>query len=313
MDTVLRTPPARFDDLPDYPFDPHYATVHHPRLGEVAMHYVDEGPEDRPVALLLHGEPTWSYLYRHIIPVLAGNGYRVVAPDFIGFGKSDKLPRREDYSVALFVDWLAALVEELDLRDIVLVCQDWGGPIGLRVLASMPERFAAVVAANTLLPNCEEPPNGVADWPGQLVEDWVEMVRRMDDIAVGQTVAGVCVNLPAAAVVAAYDAPFPAAKYKAGVLAFPLLIPLNEEMTCCEDNRRAWHELERFEKPFITAFSDGDPSTAGWAEVFRRRIPGARGRPPVTIANAGHFLQEEQPAALAAVVLDALRAVASGA
>jgi haloalkane dehalogenase len=312
MKKVLRTPPGRFDGLPDYPFDPHFATVQHPKLGELAMHYVDEGPDDRPVALLLHGEPTWSYVYRNVIPVLANAGYRVIAPDCIGFGKSDKLPRRENYTVALHVEWLAALVEQLELRDIVLVCQDWGGPIGLRVLASMPERFAAVVAANTLLPNCEDPPNGIAGWPGQLVEDWVEMVRGMEDIAVGETVAGVCLRRPPDAVVQAYDAPFPGPEFKSGVLAFPLLIPLSEEMVGCEENRQVWHELERFDKPFITAFSDSDPSTSAWAEVFRRRIPGARGRKEITIANAGHFLQEEQPAALTAAVLDVLRSIAAG-
>lgn len=303
MSGALRTPAERFAGLPDFPFAAHAVEIQEPDEGALRMCYVDEGEPDAPVVLMLHGEPSWSFAYRHVIRAVADAGYRAVAPDHIGFGRSDKLPRRSDYSYARFVDWMCRFVRALDLRDVTLLCQDWGGPIGLSTLAAMPERFAAVVAANTLLPNCEPPPRGVAPWPGELIGNWVETARRADDLPVAEIVGGVCVTPLSDALKAAYDAPFPDASYKAAVLEFPALIPIREDMPGVAENRAVWRVLEGWEKPFVTAFSDGDPTTADWAGVFRHRIPGADNDLHTTIAKAGHFVQEEQGEALAEVVL----------
>jgi haloalkane dehalogenase len=305
--TVLRTPDECFRDLPDFAFAPNYFLLNDQRFGALRMHYIDEGPRDAPVVLMLHGEPTWSFLYRKIIAPVAAAGYRAVAPDFIGFGRSDKLVRRADYSYQAFVDWMTQFIQALDLRNITLVCQDWGGPIGLRLLAAMPERFSAVLAANTLLPTCEAPPRGIAGWPGAIIETWVQTSKAADDLPVSEIVAGTCVRRPDANILRGYDAPFPSAAHKAGVLEFPSLIPIAEDMPGVSENRRAWQVLERFDKPFLTAFSDSDPSTKAWEQVFRERVPGAAGQPHTEIIGAGHFLQEEKGEALAAVLLDFLQ------
>jgi len=304
---VLRTDEARFAGLADFAFTPRYVQVSDPQLGSLRMAAIDEGPRAAPVALLLHGEPTWSYLYRKVIPRVTQAGFRAVAPDFIGFGRSDKLAHRGDYTYEGFVSWLRAFVDALDLTRITLVCQDWGGPIGLRVLAEQPQRFAAVLAANTLLPNCEPPPRGIREWPGALIESWVATAAAASDLPVSGIIAAVCRRPPAAEALRAYDAPFPDASFKSGVLAFPALIPIRADLPGIAENRNAWAVLERFEQPFMTAFSDADPTTAPWAEVFQRRVPGAAGQPHTTIRDAGHFLQEEQGEALAAVLVELLR------
>lgn len=312
---VLRTPEHRFDDLPGFVFAPRYCTVHDARYGELRMHYLDESLDEglnkeastRPVALLLHGEPTWSYLYRNVIPAISAAGFRAIAPDHIGFGRSDKLPRREDYSYQKFVDWLCEFIEALDLRRITLVCQDWGGPIGLRALSELPDRFDAVLATNTVLPNCEPPPHGVANWPGKQISDWVAMCRDSSDLPISEIVAGTCVRRPAANILRAYDAPFPDASYKAAPLQITCLIPIEERMAGVVENRRAWELFERFDKPFLTAFSDADPSTKAWEKVFRGRVPGANDQPHCEIKNAGHFVQEEAGEELAAVLVEMMR------
>jgi len=304
MTAILRTPDHRFTGLPDFPWTPRYLQLADRQLGSLRMHYLDEGPRAGPVVLLLHGEPSWCFLYRHMIRDLTGRGLRCVAPDLIGFGRSDKPAQRSDYSYAGHVAQMTELVEALNLRDIILVCQDWGGPIGLSVLARMPERFQAVVAANTLLPNCEGPPAGVASWPGEVIEQWVATTRSANDLPIGEVVAGVSVTPLSASVRAAYDAPFPTPAFKAAALEFPSLIPIHKDMPGVAENRQTWRLLEQWRKPFVTAFSDSDPATAAWADVFRQRIPGARGRSHPTIHRAGHFLQEEQGPALAAVVAE---------
>ncbi|HUA89480.1 MAG TPA: haloalkane dehalogenase [Steroidobacteraceae bacterium] len=304
---VLRTDEARFAQLADFPFRPHYVEVDGGRFGPLRMATIDEGARGAGVALLLHGEPSWSYLYRKVIPRVTAAGFRAVAPDLIGFGRSDKLAERGAYSYDAHVGWLASLVEQLGLERVTLVCQDWGGPIGLRVLAQQPQRFRAVLAANTLLPNCEAPPRGVADWPGAIIENWVATANAATDLPVSAIIAGVCRNPPSAAALAAYDAPFPDARHKAAVLAFPGLIPIRPEMPGIAQNREVWAVLERFTRPFVTAFSDADPTTAPWAEVFRARVPGAAGQPHAVIRDAGHFLQEEQGEALGEVLLELLR------
>ena len=303
---ILRTDEGRFAGL-DFPYAPHYVALRDGRFGALRMAAIDEGPRDAPVALLLHGEPTWGYLYRHIIPRVVAAGFRAVAPDFIGFGRSDKLARRADYSYAAFVGWLHEFVETLDLTRITLVCQDWGGPIGLSVLAGLPQRFAAVLAANTLLPNCEAPPLGVAGWPGETIENWAAYAASVDDFQMSAIIGAVSRRPLTALAQRAYDAPFPDATYKAAALAFPPLIPIRADMPGIAENRRVWQMLEKFERPFVTAFSDSDPTTAPWAQVFRRRVPGAAGQVHPVIAGAGHFLQEDAGEALAEVLVGLLR------
>lgn len=303
---ILRTDEARFAGL-DLPFSPRYVELADGSFGGLRMAALDEGPRAAPVALLLHGEPTWSYLYRNIIPEVTAAGFRAVAPDFIGFGRSDKLPRRTDYSYDGFVGWLRQFIEALDLRRITLVCQDWGGPIGLRVLAALPERFAGVLAANTLLPNCEPPPRGIAGWPGEVITNWAAYAAGAHDMSVSEIIGGVSKRPLGEAARRAYDAPFPDASYKAAVLAFPPLIPIREDMPGITENRTTWEFLEKFERPFVTAFSDSDPTTAPWAEVFRKRIPGAARQPHAVIPQAGHFLQEDAGAVLAKVLVEFLR------
>jgi len=304
MPTVLRTSDARFAGLPDYPFAPHYAEIADGRFGSLRMHFVDEGPRDAPVALMLHGEPTWSFLYRKMIPIVAAAGYRAVAPDMIGFGRSDKPASRTDYSYQGFVDQLKAFIIGQDLKRMTLVCQDWGGPIGLRALSELTDRFDAVLATNTLIPNCEPPPKGVAGWPGKQIEDWAALCRTSDDLPISEIVSGVGVDRLPDAVRAAYDAPFPDASYKAGTLQITCCIPIAETMAGVAENRKAWEVIETFDRPFLTAFSDRDPSTKGWEAIFRDRVPGAKGQSHVEIANAGHFVQEEQGPALARVLVE---------
>ncbi len=305
---VLRTPEERFSGLPGYAYAPHYAEVPGGPLGPLRMHYVDEGPRDGGIVLMLHGNPTWSFLYRRLIGPVVAAGHRVIAPDMVGFGRSDKPLARADYSYDRFVAWMLSFVDALDLRNVTLLCQDWGGPIGLRLVAERQERFAAVLATNTLLPNCDPPPLGVADWPGEAILAWIETCRTSDDLPVAELVARATVTRPEPSVLAGYEAPFPDARYKAGMLQITCGIPVDEQAEGLEANRSAWCVLEGWRKPFLTAFSDADPATADWAGVFQRRIPGAAGRPHTTIPGAGHFVQEEQGAALAQVLIAFLAA-----
>lgn len=292
---VLRTPDERFADLPDFPFAPHYVDV-----DELRMHYLDEGPADAEVVLLLHGEPSWSYLYRRMIPVLVDAGLRAVAIDLVGFGRSDKPTRREDYTYQAHVDWTWAAIEAIGLTGITLVCQDWGGLIGLRLVGEHPDRFARVVAANTTLPTGDQ-------HPGEAFLAWQRFSQETPDFPVGNIVDGGCVSALPADVIAAYDAPFPDDSYKAGARQFPTLVPTSPDDPAAPANRAAWEGLRRFEKPFLCAFSDSDPITRGADAALRKFIPGAQGRPEVTIAGGGHFLQEDKGRELAAVVVDFIR------
>jgi haloalkane dehalogenase len=306
---VLRTPEERFDHLPGYRFEPHYLTVEHPRQGAVRLHYLDEGPKHAPVALLLHGEPTWSFLYRRVIPIITAAGFRAVAPDYPGFGRSDKLPAREDTTFGGLVAQVRSVVEQLDLRRAVLVGQDWGGPIGLRVLSEVPDRFSAALVTNTVLPNCEPPPRGVAGWPGPIIEPWVKLCTEATDLPVSQIVASTFVTPADPAMLAAYDAPFPDATYKSAVLAITTRIPLTADYPGVEENRRAWQVLERWTKPFLTAFSDGDPATKAWEPIFQARIPGAKGQPHAEIKGAGHFVQEESGETLGRILAELMESL----
>jgi len=312
---TLRTPDDRFANLPGYPFEPHYTEIpthpapsdrpaggpadSHDEGGTLRVHYVDEGPADAAeTVLLLHGEPSWSYLYRKMIPVITAAGHRAVAPDLVGFGRSDKPTKRSDYTYQRHVDWLRAIVfDHLDLRGVTLVCQDWGGLLGLRLVAEHPDRFARVVAANTFLPT------GDRD-PGEAFLAWQKFSQEVPELPVGRIVAGGCASAPPDDVVAAYDAPFPDESYKEGARQFPLLVPTRPDDPAAEPNRRAWESLERFDKPFLTAFADKDPITKGGERHLRERIAGAKGQAHTEIADAGHFLQEDQGERLAEVVVE---------
>ena len=292
---IVRTPDARFASLPGYPFAPHYTET-----GGVRIHYVDEGPRTARPVLLLHGEPSWSYLYRKMIPILTAAGHRAVAPDLVGFGRSDKPVRREDYTYQRHVDWMRHVVVALDLRDATLVCQDWGGLLGLRLVAEHPERFARVVAANTFLPTGDVP-------AGPAFLAWKEYSQTMPEFHVGGIVRGGCTTDLAPEVIAAYDAPFPDDRHKAGARQFPVLVPVRPDDPASAANRKAWEVLSRWTKPFLTAFSDQDPITRGGDHAFQERIPGTKGQPHTTIAGGGHFLQEDCGEALARVVVEFLR------
>ncbi len=297
----LRTPDECFNGLPGYAFAPHYLEVDDSEGGTLRVHYVDEGPRDAAPVLLLHGEPSWSYLYRKMIHPLVEDGHRVIAPDLVGFGRSDKPSQREDYTYARHVFWMQSVLDQLRLDGITLVCQDWGGLIGLRLVAENPDRFARVVAANTMLPTGDH-------HPGDAFLKWQEFSQNTPVFPVGKIIQSGLATGMDEAVMAAYDAPFPQEEYKAGARQFPVLVPTSPDDPASEDNRRAWEVLRQWKKPFLTAFSDKDPITGGGERVLQKQIPGCQGQPHVTIENGGHFLQEDQGERLAAVVSDFIRA-----
>jgi haloalkane dehalogenase len=240
-----------------------------------------------------------------MIPLLAGAGLRAVAPDLVGFGRSDKPAERSHYSYQRHVDWLRACLDALGLPPVTLVCQDWGGLLGLRLVAEEPRRFARVVAANTFLPTGDAP-------PPEAFFAWRRFSQETPEFSVGRIVSGGCKQALAAEVQAAYDAPFPDELHKAGARAFPLLVPTRPDDPASEPNRRAWQSLLGFEKPFLTAFGDSDPITRGADKPLQARIPGARGQPHTTITGAGHFLQEDRGEELARVVIDFVRRTPGG-
>lgn len=297
---TLRTPDERFDGLPDYPFEPHYVDVPDNRGGELRIHTVDEGPRDAPPVLLMHGEPSWSFLYRTMIPVLVDAGLRAIAPDLVGFGRSDKPAARADYTYQRHVDWMTSFLERIDLRHATFVGQDWGGLIGLRLVAEHPERFARAVAANTFLPT------GDRD-PGDAFLAWQRFSQETPDFAVGAIVNGGCTSDLPPEVIAAYDAPFPDDSFKEGARQFPMLVPTSPDDPAAGPNRAAWDALRRWTKPFLCAFSDHDPITKGADAVLRAEIPGCAGQPHVTIDGGGHFLQEDCGPELAGVIVDFVR------
>jgi haloalkane dehalogenase len=288
---VVRTPDDRFAGLADWPWAPRYVEV-----DGLRVHWVTDGPPDADPVLLLHGEPSWGYLYRTMIPVLTAAGHRVVGPDLVGFGRSDKPVDRAAYTYAAHLRWLTGTVEALDLRRVTLVCQDWGGLLGLRLVAEQPERFARVVAANTGLP--------VGDRPlGELWQRFRQVMETAPDVRISRIVAAGCRRPLSPAAAAAYDAPFPDDDAKAGARTFPGLVPQTPDDPEAAPNRRAWAVLAELDLPFLTAFSDADPITAGGERPFQERLRGAWGRDHVTIAGAGHFLQEDAGPELAAAVV----------
>jgi haloalkane dehalogenase len=305
----LRTPDDLFSDLPGFPFAPHFV----PLSDGLRMHHVDEGPRDGKAVLLLHGQPTWSYLYRKVIPVLVGHGYRVIAPDLIGFGRSDKPIRRTDHSVQAHTSWLLELLDALWLTDITLVAQDWGGPFGLGILARSPERFSWVVATNTVLHTADPSLAGQLNWAchtmpdgsvsiAQTLLDYQRITQEIVQFRPGLFVQGGTTTELPDDVVAAYNAPFPEESFCAGPRQLPLLMGLTQASTCARQNKRTLKALEAFDRPFLTAFSDGDPSTQGWERFFQEHVPGAADQSHVVIEGAGHFLQEDQGDELADVI-----------
>jgi haloalkane dehalogenase len=297
---VLRTPDERFDNLPHFPFEPHYidvgGNVDSGAGATLRMHYLDEGPADGEVVLLLHGEPSWSYLYRKMIPVLVDAGLRAVAIDLVGFGRSDKPTQREDYTYAAHTNWTWAAIEAIGLTDITLVCQDWGGLIGLRLVAEQPDRFVRVVAANTMLPTGDH-------HPGKAFLAWQKFSQEVPVFPAGQILNGATVSTLEPEVIAAYDAPFPDDSYLAGARQFPMLVPVSPDDPAAPRNRVAWEALGRFDRPFLCAFSDSDPITGAAEPVLRSHVAGAEGQNHVTIVDAGHFLQEDKGRELAEAVV----------
>jgi haloalkane dehalogenase len=323
----IRTPDDRFANLEGYPFQPHYLDINDGEGGSLRMHYLDEGPATGELILCLHGQPTWSYLYRKMIPILTSAGYRVIAPDLVGFGKSDKPTQRSDYTYASHVAWLEQFVNTLNLQKITLMCQDWGGLIGLRVLTQNTDRFARLVVANTGLPDAKGIPDEMAapmhalfdtipalapvEMSAKLRENehgagfmyWIKYCDSYPDLVISDVVSLSASGTMTEAAKNAYDAPFPTEDYKQGARQFPSLVPIFPDDVAIDDNRAAWKILETFEKPVMTAFSDKDPVTAGGYQRFQESVAGAQGQKHTTIEGAGHFLQDDAPEILSNTII----------
>lgn len=322
-----RTPDERFSNLADYPFKPNYLQVEDGEGGELRIHYLDEGAADGDVVLLLHGQPVWSYLYRHMIPPLVEAGFRVIAPDLVGFGRSDKPTRIEDYTYARHVSWMSDWLTQLDISGITVFLQDWGSLIGLRLVTAYPERFAGVVLANGGLPTGMVPveytdflkdayttlPVVRADELGERFKDtsgipgflyWRKFCAESPDLEIGQLMGEVSATPLSAVEIAGFSAPFPDRSYMAGARRFPSLVPLFHDEAEVEENKAAWEVLKQFDKPFMCAFADNDPVTAGGDKSFLEKVPGCQGIEHRTISPAGHFLQQDQPEQCVQAILD---------
>lgn len=279
---VLRTPDERFENLPDFPFEANYVEVEGLRI-----HYLDEGPKEADPILLMHGEPSWCFLYRKMIPVLVAAGYRCIAPDLVGFGKSDKLAKREDYTYKFHVDIMNGFVRTLDVTKVTLFCQDWGSLIGIRVLIDNTDLFQRLIVANGGLPTGEHGANDA-------FKAWLDYSQNVEDFHVGGIIKGGCAEALSKEVVAAYDAPFPHDGYKEGARIFPALVPISTDNPEAAANKKGWEVLQKWDGKVLTLFSDKDPVTAGGAKPFRKLLPGAKDQPHETIEGGGHFLQEDK-------------------
>ena len=294
--SVLRTPDEQFQDLPDYDFAPHYHSIQDPKLGELRMHYLDEGPRDGPVVLCMHGEPSWCYLYRKMIPVFTAAGMRVLAPDLIGFGRSDKPSERSDYTYQAHVDWITDWFKAMDISEVTFIGQDWGGLIGLRLVAENAEHFARFSIGNTALPTGDMPINDA-------FMAWRQFSQEDPEFDCGL----VCNELGngglSEAEVDAFRAPFPADEYKAGARQFPTLVPISPDDPAREANLAAWEVLDKWDKPALMCFSDGDPILGDGYKIFLERVPGTQGQPHVTL-HGGHFVQNTDGPRWAQTVVD---------
>ena len=289
---VVMTPEDRFENIPDYPFVPNQLTVGN----DLVMHYVDEGPEDGKPILLLHGEPSWSFLYRKMIPVLAEAGYRVLAPDLIGFGKSSKPTEMSDYTYARHLEWTMSWFNQLQLEQVAFFGQDWGGLIGLRLVTAVPDKFSHLFVANTGLPT------GDHQMPEAFLK-WQKFSQTAPHFPVGMILQNSTVTTLTDAEVAAYEAPFPDDSYLAGARIFPSLVPTNPDNVESANNRQAWKILSQWDKPLVTLFSDSDPITKGGERPFQKLIPGAKHALHQTIEGGGHFLQEDKGPEIAHIMI----------
>ena len=292
---LLRTPDKRFENLPDYPFKPNYLNV-----DEIRIHYIDEGPEDAEVILLMHGEPSWSYLYRYMIPILVDAGFRTLAPDLVGFGRSDKPTEKSDHTYGKHVDWMSKWVKLLNLKNITLFCQDWGSLIGLRVAIENSERFRRIVLSNGGLPTGEEKMS-------RAFFEWQEFSKTSPKFYIGKIIQGATTTKLPRNILKAYEAPFPDDSFKAGARIMPSLVPTTKDDPEHEANKKAWQKFFKWEKPFLTAFSDSDPITRGGDRFWQEKIPGAQGQNHTTIKGAGHFVQEDKGPELANLVIKFIR------
>lgn len=295
---ILRTPEERFENLPDYSFKPNFLTV-----GDLRMHYVDHGYGDK-VVLMLHGEPSWSFLYRHMITKVAKAGYRVIAPDLIGFGKSDKPTDPSIYTYQNHYNWLKEFIETLGLKEINLFCQDWGGLLGLRLVAFEPQWFARVMASNTFLPIGQPAPT-------EAFLKWRDFSRNSEQFDIGRVIQMGSASTLTEDVIAAYNAPFPDESYKVGARVFPSIVPIEFDDPEAEINRRGWEALRTFQKPFLTAFGDADPITRGGEKVMQKLIPGCQGIFHPTVNGGGHFIQEDKPDLMASLMINFIKATKS--
>ena len=292
----LRTDEARFARVPDFPYIPHYTPV-----GGLRIAHIDEGPRDAPAVLLMHGEPTWSFLYRKMIPVLLQAGFRVIAPDLVGFGRSDKPCRAKDYSYLNHVLWMTAWMEANDLRRLTLFCQDWGSLIGLRMVAGAPHRFDRIVLANGGLPT------GTTAIPPAF-KIWRAFARFSPWFPIGRIVKTGCVDGLSPEEMEAYDAPFPNRRYRLGARLFPTFVPTTPQDPERQRNEAAWELFKRWDKPFLTLFSNRDPVTRGGHRIWHELVPGARGQPHAVTRGAGHFLQEDRGAEVAQAIVAFIQA-----
>ena len=289
---ILRTPESAFKNIIDYPFKENYHTT----SDGLRVHYLDEGNPDHPLVLLLHGEPSWSFLYRTMIPILVAGGMRVIAPDLVGFGKSDKPAAQSDYTYAKHIDWMQEVLDHLELKNINMFIQDWGGLIGLRLLTANPDNFATVVAANTMLPTGSvTPPQAFLDW-----QNFAATSPKFDVATVLQRATTTTLSDD---IIAAYNAPFPTEEHKAGARVFPALVPTTENDPESENNKKAWGVLTQWSKPFLCLFSDQDPITKGGDQVFQKLIPGTKDQEHQTISG-GHFLQEDAGQEIASFMIE---------
>lgn len=292
---LLKTPEERFNNLPDFPFEPQYLEI-----DRIKIHYLDEGPKSQECVLLMHGEPSWCFLYRHMIPVLAKAGYRTLAPDLVGFGRSDKPTEQNDHTYRKHVEWVTKWVQILDLQKITLFCQDWGSLIGLRVAIENQERFSRIVLSNGGLPTGEQRMSDA-------FLNWREFSRTADDFYVGRIIQQGTIHKISKDVVKAYNAPFPNDSFKAGARIMPSLVPVSKDDPEHENNKKAIEQFAKWKKPFLTAFSDGDPITRGGDRFWQKHVPGAKEQNHVTIRNAGHFVQEEKGLELADLVVNFIK------
>lgn len=283
---ILRTQDERFAGLPGFAYAPHYTLVRDAGGTEIRIHHVDEGPREAEPIVLMHGNPTWSYLYRKMIPGLIKTGRRIVAVDLVGCGRSDKPAARADYTLARHYDWMSQWLLANDLKGITLFCQDWGGTIGLYLVSNFPERFDRVIAANTGLP--------IGEGESEFMKMWVGMMRDATEFPWHMLAAGMATTISQAEL-AAYRAPFPSFAYEQGLCEFPALIAVQPDNPGVTLNREAWERLGKFEKPFLTIFGDLDPVSKGWDKRAQKHIPGAKGQAHHTIAQANHFIQEDAP------------------